>query len=422
MLCRVRVLLVLAFLFGGVAHAASTIAISYFDNNTGQTDLQPLSKGITDMLITDLSNVPSVQIVERAKLNQILAELKLSKTPFIDPKTALKLGKGLAADYLMTGSYALFGDELRIDVRILRVNTGAVTASEKVEGKKEEFFALEKELVDILIRTLDLKLGQAERMKLRGNATQSFAAWSAYSAGIDAADQGDSARARELFEAALRSDPGYQAARNAREKLEAIFAHVDQERLTTADQALRALDPKSPHFAHAVDQLLVGLDGTQRNQLKRKLELLKWLGERDLLPCLAAPPPPAAESPTVFRGGVPAGSSAISYCRPAHEILQVTFRFTEDPDMWDDIPAVCQYLIHRLPSDAGVMSYCRMLLRSVDSAKKQGREAALLELQEHEEWERRSLEPNDWRMALLDTTELRRSVVRLYAKKGRQVQ
>ncbi len=36
------------------------------------------------MLITDLSHIQSLQIVERAKLNAVLAELKLSNTKFID--------------------------------------------------------------------------------------------------------------------------------------------------------------------------------------------------------------------------------------------------------------------------------------------------------------------------------------------------
>jgi FlgO protein len=111
-----------------------------------------------------------------------LSELKLSRTKFIDPRTAQKLGKGLAARYVLTGSYALVGEALRIDARVIRVDTGAVLASEKVEGKKGEFFALEKELVDVLVRALELKLGSGNRVKLRANATQSFDAWTAYSA------------------------------------------------------------------------------------------------------------------------------------------------------------------------------------------------------------------------------------------------
>lgn len=61
-------------------------------------------------------------------------------------------------------------------MRVIEVKSGRVAASDKVEGKKEDFFALEKDLVDLLVRTLDVKLSSGERGKLRANATQSFAA------------------------------------------------------------------------------------------------------------------------------------------------------------------------------------------------------------------------------------------------------
>src|SRR5688572_13855365 len=60
-------------------HAARTVAITYFDNNTNNADLAPLAKGLADMLITDLSHVSSLQIVERERLNQVLSELKLAQ-------------------------------------------------------------------------------------------------------------------------------------------------------------------------------------------------------------------------------------------------------------------------------------------------------------------------------------------------------
>src|SRR5262249_6992522 len=151
--------------------------VSYFDDASGRPEMQPLAKGLADMLITDLSGIESLRIVERARLNQALAELELSRSKFIDPKTALKLGKGLAAEYILTGGYTVAGDALRIDVRVFQVESGKVLAATKVEGKRDEFFALEKELVDVLIDALQLKLGRDEKARLRANPTQSFEAW-----------------------------------------------------------------------------------------------------------------------------------------------------------------------------------------------------------------------------------------------------
>ena len=44
--------LVLALLAAG--DRTPTVAISYFDNNSGRADLDPLAKGLADMLINDL--------------------------------------------------------------------------------------------------------------------------------------------------------------------------------------------------------------------------------------------------------------------------------------------------------------------------------------------------------------------------------
>jgi TolB-like protein len=162
-----------------------TVAISYFDNNTGKPEYAPLAKGIADMLITDLSVVSSLQIVERAHLNKVLSEMKLSRSKFIDPATAQKLGKGLAARFVLAGGYVVANGRLSIDARVFEVATAKVLTSEQVEGKEDEFFSLEKDLVDLLIRTLDVKVASSERSRLRTNATQSLSAFKDYAAGLD---------------------------------------------------------------------------------------------------------------------------------------------------------------------------------------------------------------------------------------------
>ena len=51
--------------------ARNTLAVLYFQNRTGQSSLDPLQKGLTLMLITDLSAVKGLQIVERIKLQAL---------------------------------------------------------------------------------------------------------------------------------------------------------------------------------------------------------------------------------------------------------------------------------------------------------------------------------------------------------------
>ncbi len=356
-----RLALAAATLLAATASAAAaappTIAVAYFDNNTGDAELDPLAKGLADMLITDLGGLKMVRIVERAKLNQVLGELALSQGKFIDPKTALKLGKGLSAQYIMTGGYALAGGVLRIDARVFRVDSGEVVSSERAEGKKEEFFALEKQLVDALIDALQLKLGRDEKMNLRKNSTQSYEAWSRYSGGLDAGDHGDNARARKLYEQALAADPGYAAARTALERLDAIFARSDRDTESQADAEMKALNPKSPDFNQKIEELLTKLDWSNTEQSRRKTGLLLWLGRRGILACPKTSGP-APDNPHVLVDGVPSGG-VISHCRQAHEVLLIANELIDDPSLWDSITKICETLIGRLPADKALLSYCK---------------------------------------------------------------
>ena len=388
----VRFLVALALLVAPTTVAARTIAIAYFDNNTGNADLDPLRKGLADMLITDLGNVGSLQIVERDKLNQVLGELKLSQSKFIDPRTAQKLGKGLAAEFIMTGGYVVAGDSLRVDVRVIEVATGKVAASEKVEGKKADFFAIEKDLVDILVKTLDVKLSTGERGKLRSNATESFDAWQKYSAGLDAKDHGDEAGARRLFQAALDADPSYRAAKTATERLQVMFQRADAAKAAEIDKTWKSLDPKAPDFAQKVDTLLSQLVREDPAQLKQKVALLSFLAERDLTPSL------------------PGGFSRIPL-----EVNALLWIFDHAPDAAALLPPVCEYLLSRFPKDQTAPSQCKLLLKMIDLHAKQGP----AKLKEHwdQEWQSATL---DWQLSEKATLPDIVKLFRLYGQKTKR--
>jgi TolB-like protein len=331
---------VVATALGAVAQAASarrTVAIAYFDNNAG-ADLESLRKGLADMLITDLSGLGALQIVERDRLNDVLKELKLGQSRFIDAKSAQKLGKGLAAEYIMVGSYLVAGDTMRIDCRIVQVATGKVVGADKVEGKKDDFFSLEKDLVDLLVKTLNLEIASGERSQLRRNQTQSYQAWSRYGAGLDAHDRGDDAKARALFQEALEADPNYAAARTATERLRAIFKQTDDKEDQKLAALRRSLDAKAPDFGHKVNQLLQGYDSGTTPHLRQKVELLRWLVERDLTP------------------------SENGFSRVPSELLGLVSRYLDDPTQAKVIPAVCEYVVTRYPGDAAAQPQCKAYL------------------------------------------------------------
>jgi hypothetical protein len=74
--------------------------------------------------------------------------MQLAEGQFIDPATAAKLGKGLAATAVLTGSYLVLGENIRIDARMVKVETGEVMMAEQVAGTQDDFFTLQKVLAE----------------------------------------------------------------------------------------------------------------------------------------------------------------------------------------------------------------------------------------------------------------------------------
>ncbi len=224
-------LLLVALGAASTARAESTsLAITYFTNNTGDAAFDPLGRGLADMLITDLSHVETIQVVERQRLNEVLSEIELGASKFIDPKTAAKMGKGLGARYIVTGAFISIDPALRIDGRVVEVSTSKVVFSTKVEGKKNELFLLEKELATALLQGIGVKASPRQAAKMGRVATESFDAFKEWSSGLAALDRGDIEAAKRALEAALAADERFDAAKKLLAGIRSDIGRITERR------------------------------------------------------------------------------------------------------------------------------------------------------------------------------------------------
>jgi hypothetical protein len=65
-------------------------------------------------------------VVERARLLRVLEELRLGSSDLADDETRLRVGKLLGARYMVFGGYQIVGNVLRLDLRLVEVETGKV--------------------------------------------------------------------------------------------------------------------------------------------------------------------------------------------------------------------------------------------------------------------------------------------------------
>jgi TolB-like protein len=257
-----------------------TVAIGYFDNNSGQAQLDYLRKAFADMLITDLSVARAIQIVERDKLESLLKELRLGETRFIDPATAQKIGKGLSAAYVLTGAYTVVGTQLRIDARLVRTETGEVVLAREIEGEIELFFALEKDLARRLLAALDVELAPAEKRAFETPVTTSLAALEQYGLGLNAQDAGDTTAARRYFDTALEADPGFERARQALAGLTRFMEAI----ISDTDAAFNSLSVQDPNLTTKLEALTTSLLSSMTGNESQLLRLLTWLASNGVDP------------------------------------------------------------------------------------------------------------------------------------------
>jgi TolB-like protein len=100
------------------------------------------SVSFQDRLIDSLVNQNRFRVVERAKLDVILQEQKLSSTELIDKSTALRLGKLVAAQSIVTGSIIETSSGTEIVARLVDTETSEILASEDVYDEVKDPAAL----------------------------------------------------------------------------------------------------------------------------------------------------------------------------------------------------------------------------------------------------------------------------------------
>ena len=192
----------------------NTIAVTYFKPFVASEELEPLHKGLTQLLIVDLSIVRSLKVLERIRLREVYNELGFGSTDVVDERTSPRMGKLLGANSIVTGTFTGFGDnQWRIDPAIGRVKIGSFQALDSVKGPVPLFLQVEKELVMDILDNLAVETTQEERDEILSNVpTESLQAFLAYSRGLDHLDNGLYTQAAAEFEAALALDPMFNLA------------------------------------------------------------------------------------------------------------------------------------------------------------------------------------------------------------------
>ena len=194
-------------LVGGldVARAIEAIAILPFHNEGGDLEMEYLSDGLTESVINNLSQLPSLRVmawgtVARFKEQEI---------------TPLEVGRTLGVRAVLTGRVIQFADRLIVRAELIDAIDGAHVWGNHYDRNLVDIFVVQEEIAREISENLRLKLSGEEKARLRKRHTNNSTAYQLYLRGryfwYKRTEQ-DLRKGIEYFTQAIAADPGYAAA------------------------------------------------------------------------------------------------------------------------------------------------------------------------------------------------------------------
>ncbi|MDT4969122.1 MAG: hypothetical protein QOJ64_3859 [Acidobacteriota bacterium] len=189
-----------------------TVAVMFFDNQSGSKDLDWLREGLADMLITDLSRSKNLTVLSRQQLRALLDRAGHQPSERITLEEAIDIAQKSKAGIVLMGSFARLGEQIRIDAQLHDARDGQLLSAERLVVDQPAQILTQ---VDVLSIKLASHLGAGEQSGGAGLTTvmtNDLAAYRFYSLGVEKALAFHSPEAIAMFEKASSLDPGFAMA------------------------------------------------------------------------------------------------------------------------------------------------------------------------------------------------------------------
>lgn len=182
-----------------------SIAVLPFDNLSGDSKQEYFSDGITNDIITDLSKFSGLFVIS-------------SNSTFTykgKPVKVQQVAEELGVRYVLEGSVQRLGDQIRINAQLIDAPSGRHLWAERYERDTEDLFAVQTEIIEMIVATLAFRIEEVERERALHKDTKSLAAYDYYLLARKAFlvfTKESMTEARNLFETAIELDPNYARA------------------------------------------------------------------------------------------------------------------------------------------------------------------------------------------------------------------
>ncbi len=183
----------------------NSIAVLPFVNSNNDPDIEYLSDGITETLITKLSQLPQLRVMARSTVFRF-------KGKDVTPQ---QVGEQLNVSAVLMGEIVLRDDVLRLNAELVDVSDGAQIWGEQYNRTMDDIFAVQDAISEQISTSLRLRLSSEEKSRLVKRHTDDRVAYEFYLKGrfYMSKRTGEALNtAIEYFERARERDPTYALA------------------------------------------------------------------------------------------------------------------------------------------------------------------------------------------------------------------
>ncbi len=179
-----------------------SIAVLYFENLSGAKEDEYFRDGMTEDVITELTQIRTLQVFPRAAVVAYRDK----------PATAPEIGKQLNAAYVLSGSVRRAGNRLRITAQLVETQTGHTVWAERFDREMKDVFEVQDEIARSITQALRISLSAQEQETIAQKPTENLQAYDYFLRGRNYTRRENLEFAMQMFEHAIRLDPNFALA------------------------------------------------------------------------------------------------------------------------------------------------------------------------------------------------------------------
>jgi serine/threonine protein kinase/Flp pilus assembly protein TadD len=223
-----------------------SVAVLYFENQSGAKEDEYFRDGITEDVVTELSKIAQLQIFPRSEM-----------LAFRDkPVTAQQVGQQLGASYILEGSIRRSGSRVRITAQLVEASTRHSVWADRYDRQMDDVFAIQEEIARSIAQALRITLTPQEDKIIARKPTENPLAYDFYLRGRNYSRRQDFDYALQMFEQAISLDPNFALAHAGIAHLCGVIFEVRDQNPSWMQRGLAACD-RATALAPELPEVLV---------------------------------------------------------------------------------------------------------------------------------------------------------------------